>query len=195
MSERSVQVGAKWLPETCSRADLAVLLGLSTRAVSDLAARGILVQAAQKGWYQTKASLDAYHDQLRRQAAGRGGELNLSDERAKREAVEREIAEINLGKIKGEVLALDEVSEAWSGLVKKVKAMFLGFPSKARQTIPHLTAHDQETLRQLAVDGLNDLAEEVEAGLIGADADEMRTHEDEGAPRARKRARKGRSSS
>lgn len=195
MSERTVQVGAKWLPETCNRADLTVLLNINTRSVTDLAARGLLVPAAQRGWYQTKPSLDAYHDHLRKQAAGRGGELSLSDERAKREVILREKDALELAKIKGEVLSLAEVADGWTGLVKKVKAMFLAFPSKARQTIPHLTAHDQETLRQIAVDGLNDLAEEVEAGLIGADADEMRTDENEGISRPRKRARKGRSSS
>jgi hypothetical protein len=163
--------------------------------VRDLAARGILVPAEKKGMYQTLPSIHGALERLRAQASGRGADQELNKIRAQREEINRERDAIELAKTKGEVLTLDEVSEGWSGLVKKVKAMFLGFPGKARSTIPYLTAHDQETLRQIAVDGLNELADEIEMGLVGADADKMRTDEHEGLSRARKGARSRRSAS
>ena len=173
-----VETGGKFLPEVCSRADLSVMLDISVRGITDLAATGVLVRAEQKGFYQTVPSIHAYIGKLRAQAAGRGGALNLNDERAKLAQVERQAAEIRLASTRGEVLTLKEVSEAWTGLVRKVKATVLAFPSRARSTIPHLTAHDQETLRQIAVDGLNELAEEVEMGLVGAEPVELMVDED-----------------
>jgi hypothetical protein len=37
-----------------------------------------------------------------------------------------------------------------------------------------MTAHDQETARQLVYDLLNTLADEIEAGLVGADPAPLR---------------------
>jgi phage terminase Nu1 subunit (DNA packaging protein) len=153
---------------------MAAMLGISVRAVRELAANGVLVRAPQRGHYLTLPSLHGYHDRLRNQAAGRGSSTVLADERAKREAVEREIAEINLGKIKGEVLTLVEVTERWTGFAGIMKRHVLALPSKLRQTIPHMTAHDQETARQLVYDLLNTLADEIEAGLVGADPAPLR---------------------
>jgi phage terminase Nu1 subunit (DNA packaging protein) len=168
-----------WLPATCSKADVAALLGVSLRAAGDLAATGVLVQAEQRGFYQVLPSIHAYHDRLRASAAGRGSSTALADERLRNESVQREMNELKLAEIKGEILTLSEVSGAWTAYTRLVKAMFLAMPGKARSTIPHLTAHDQETLRQIAVDGLNELAEEIEVGLVGADAEEMRPPTDE----------------
>lgn len=171
---RDVTVGGSWLPETCNRADLAVLLDIGVRGVTELAATGVLVPAAQRGFYQTLPSIHAYIGKLRKQAAGRGGELSLNDERAKREKIGREREEIELAQLRGEVLTLDELSSAWPALCLKVRGILLAFPSKARGLVPHLTAHDQEKLRQMAVDGLNELADEVEAGIVGASPEELR---------------------
>jgi phage terminase Nu1 subunit (DNA packaging protein) len=168
-----------WLPATCSTPALAALLGISVRAVRDLGASGVLLPAKGRGRWQLLASVHAYHDRLRNQAAGRGANTSLVDERAKREAIEREIAEIRLAEIKGEVLTVAEVSSMWTAFARKMRGLMLAFPAKARSTIPHLTPHDQQTLTELMRDALNDLADEVEQGLIGAEPEPLRA---EGEP-------------
>jgi phage terminase Nu1 subunit (DNA packaging protein) len=153
---------------------MAALLGLSVRAVRDLAAQGVLTPAVGRGRWRTLESLHASIDRLRNQAAGRGANTSLVDERAKREAIEREIAAIKLAEIKGEVLTVEETSAMWAALCRKFRGLMLGFPAKARSTIPHLTPHDQQTMTELMRDALNDLADEVEQGLIGAEPEPLR---------------------
>lgn len=164
-----------WLPATISQAEIAELLGISTRVVRDYVSRGIIVSSPQPGRYLTQASIAGYLTSLRNKAMGRGGEdgPSLADERAKSEAVNRRIAEIKLAQLQGEVLTLDEVSAQWSQLCAQMRAAVLALPSKARSTIPHLTPHDGEVLRTLAREVLSMLAEEVEGGVVGAEAREL----------------------
>lgn len=168
-----------WLPATCSTPALAALLGISVRAVRDLGASGVLIPAEGRGRWQTLPSTHGYLARLRNQAAGRGASTSLVDERAKREAIEREIAEIKLAEIKGEILTVAETSAMWSALCRKFRGMMLAFPAKARSTMPHITAFDQATMTEMMHDALSELADEVEQGLIGAEPEPLRA---EGEP-------------
>lgn len=164
-----------WLPATVSQAELAELLGISTRVVRDYQSRGIIVLSPQPGRYLTMPSINGYLTSLRNKAMGRASEdgPSLADERAKSEAVNRKIAEIKLAQLQGEVLTLDEVSEQWSLLCAQLRGAVLALPSRARSTIPHLTPHDGEVLRTLAREILTLMAEEVEFGVIGTDAKDL----------------------
>ena len=71
------------------------------------------------------------------------------------------------------MLTLVEVSDAWTSFARSMKAAALALPAKFRASVPHLTAHDQETARQLIVDMLSALAEEVDVGVVGAEASEL----------------------
>ena len=43
---KSKSVAGHWIPETCTKRDLSVILDLSIRTLTDLAATGVLVPAA-----------------------------------------------------------------------------------------------------------------------------------------------------
>lgn len=165
-----------FLPNTCSKADLAQIFDISTRAVTDWDSRGVLVRARAKGRYMTLPSVHAYIAALRTQASGRASSTgkSLSDERAETEKVQREIAQINLAKLKGEILTLEEITVSWTAFAGLVKQAVLAIPGKARQTIPHLTAHDAEVLRDVCRGLLLDLSEEAEATVIGGDGEEVK---------------------
>lgn len=162
-------------PSTSTVNELAELFGIAPRVVRDYQSRGVLVPSAQKGRFQTLPSIQNYLTSLRNKAMGRASEdgPSLADERAKSEAVNRRIAEIKLAQLQGEVLTLDEVSAQWSQLCAQMRAAVLALPSKARSTIPHLTPHDGEVLRTLAREVLSMLAEEVEGGIVGAEAKDL----------------------
>lgn len=170
-------IAGHWIPETCTKADLSVLLNISIRALSDLDAKGVLVRAPKAGTYLTKPTLEAYVGRLRQTAAGRSAEVSnpAAEEKAANERVIRQINEIKLAQIKGEVLTLGEVTDSWSAFAAQVKAAILTIPGKARTSIPHLTNHDGETLKQMCRDILNDLAGEVEAGVIGGNPKDVKT--------------------
>ena len=165
-----------WIPATCSKRDLSVLLDLSIRTLTDLAATGILVPAAKNGTFQTGPSVKNYIDKLRKAAANRADEQRnpLNDERMADVRVNRQISELKLAQLRGEMLTLDEVTESWGRLAAMMKSAALAIPSKARTQIPHLTAHDAETLRTLMKDMLNDLADEAVDSAVGAEPDDLR---------------------
>jgi phage terminase Nu1 subunit (DNA packaging protein) len=164
-----------WIREQCTKADLSKLMNLSMRSLRDMDSRGKLVRAPKAGLYMTVATLNACWDHLREVAAGRLRETEspLALERLKNETIERQIREITLKKLKGEVLTLEEVDESWSTFAGMIKSAVLNIPSKARMKIPHLTAHDQLTLRTIAVDMLVDLAAEVDASVIGGSSKDI----------------------
>ncbi len=169
MAPRRAQ-GAEWLPETCSKSDLAVILGISTRSVSDWDTRGVLIRAAG-GRYQTLASINNYIGALREKKAGRksldSGE-KLSEKELNQQVV-RQINEVKLAQLRGDVLTLDEVAESWGKFATAVKGAVLSVPTRARKTIPHLTPHDGETLKRICRDILTDLARRTSEMVIGGD--------------------------
>jgi phage terminase Nu1 subunit (DNA packaging protein) len=172
VSKQSKPAGA-WIPEACSKADLAVVFGVSIRTVSELDQRGVLTRSDKRGQFVTRPSIDAYITTLRRTAAGRTEETKskLTDERLATERVSRQIQEMKLAEMRGEILTLDEVSEAWVKVASFIKRSMLSVPSKARTVLPHLTAHDAETLKTLIKDVLNEAADEAaDAASLGADA-------------------------
>ena len=150
-------------------------MGISMRTLTDMNARGLLVRAPKTGLYLTVPTLEACWAHYRGVAADRSREMNspLAIERVKTLTVERQILEITLDKLKSEILTLDEVKEAWSTFASQLKAVMLTVPCKARTRIPHLTAHDQETLRNLVKDMLVDLAAEVDASVIGGSGKDL----------------------
>lgn len=164
------------LPEVCTKADLSILLDVSVRSLSDLDKRGVLVKAPITGAYLTLPTVYAYMKRLRDAAAGRGesAETPLHVERLAREKIGRRREEIELAQIEGEILTLAEVSENWTAFGNKVKAAFLGLPTKFRQKLPHLTAADGEVMRKTVRKILQDLAKEVEASVIAADPKEIK---------------------
>lgn len=169
-----MSAGGEWIPATCSRADLSILFGVSIRTVDNLIATKVIVPAEQRGMYQTLPSVVAYLEDLRNKAAGRSKDTMLAEERAKQAAVEREMSEIKLAQIKGEVLSLDEVATGWSSILQRVKGDMLALPAQLRSLIPHFGAHEQETARTLVRDVLNNMADEIEIGVVGTDAKGLR---------------------
>jgi phage terminase Nu1 subunit (DNA packaging protein) len=176
MVKSTKKVAGNWIPDICTKPDLSLLLDISIRALGDLDAKGVLVKAPKNGTYFTRQSIKNYIEKLRNAAAGREeGRTNpLNDERVASERISRQIAELKLAQMRGDILTLDEVSESWSKFATAVKTAALSIPSKARTMIPHLTAHDAETIRTLVKDMLNDLADEVEASVVGGDPDHVK---------------------
>lgn len=171
-TEAATQAGPNnGLQRYVTRKQMAALMDMSDRKLTDLVSMGLAVQGENNRQFDAQKTLNNYIGHLRKQAAGRATSngLNLSDVRAEREAVERQISEIKLAKLRDEVLLFSEVSESWSALAGRVRQAFLAMPGKMRATIPHLTAHDAETIKRLCRDELNDLANEVEDTVIGGD--------------------------
>lgn len=163
------------LPQTCSKSDLAHILGISVRSVTDWDQKGCFRRAQGRGRYELVSSVNGYTAMLRESAAGRASStgMSLADERARTESVVRQIKDLELARLKGETLTRDEVSESWSLFAAAVRAAVLSIPGKARSSIPHLTPHDADVLKHMCRDILLDLAEEVEAAVVSGEPAEI----------------------
>lgn len=156
-------------------ADMSRLIGINYRAVQDFAARNILVRSPGRGLWMMQ-SVTSYCEHLRKLAQGHATSTgtSLADERALRERTLREIDDIKLRQMKGEFLQLDDVSQAWAGLARMFRIAVMSVPGKARASLPHLTAHDTETMKQLCREVLENLSEEIEGdGALGATPEEL----------------------
>ncbi len=174
-NQRKAEHGS-WIAETCTKTDLSILLGLSVRTLTDMAATGVLVPGAKKGTYQTTASVQNYVKRLREVAAARSEEQRnpLNEEKLQTERVIRQLKEIELAERRGDMLSLDEVSENWTAFARKVKAAFLGLPTKIRQKLPHVSTADGEIIRKTVRRVLQDLAKEVDASVIAGDPKDVK---------------------
>lgn len=163
------------IPPTCSKADLANLVGVSIRSITDWDQKGVFTRAVGRGRYETVKSVNGYIAALREQAAGRASAtgLQLTDERALTEQVVRQIKQRELAKLMGETMTVPEIEESWSLFAQTVKAAVLSIPGKARSSIPHLTPHDADVLKHMCRDILMDLSEEVEASVMSGDPGEF----------------------
>lgn len=183
---------ADFLPQTCKVSDLAAILGVDKRTVQNLAQAGIVKRAPrQRGVYLTLESLNAAFEHYRKIAAGRTDDDELADLKLRAQLADTETKELKRDELKGNVLSVDEVASAWTVVGTSFKRKLLTIPSRSRGLIPHLTTHDQETIRVHITDLLIELGEEVELGVIGANPEPLHDKATKRKATPRKRAKKG----
>ena len=122
---------------TCSGKELGWLLGCTDRAVRMLCDKGVVIRAS-RGRYRLE-SVHRAVEHYREVAAGRGGEgamLDLTTERAKLAAVQREQIELKIAIQRRELLRRDEVMSTWGPIVLGFRGRALGWPSKALFVCP-----------------------------------------------------------
>lgn len=158
----------RW-PETVDIYRLSEILGISTRALRDYRARGVLVPAAERGQFMFLPSVQAYAEHLRQVAERDGGKGDaLVKVRIESETVKRQIAEITLEKAQAQFLTQDEAAAEWERLAGILRDGVMGIPGKASAALPRLTPHDVDMLGLLARETLTMCAEDAE-GIVGAD--------------------------
>jgi phage terminase Nu1 subunit (DNA packaging protein) len=158
----------KW-PDTVDIYQLSEILGISTRALRDYRARGVLVPAAERGQFMFLPSVQAYAAHLRQVAERDGGKDDaLTKVRIESETVKRQIAEITLAKMADRFLTNDQAAAEWKRLAGILREGVMGIPGKASAALPRLTPHDVDMLGLLAREALTMCAEDAE-GVVGAD--------------------------
>ncbi len=116
------------------------LLGVSGRTVRDLAKRGILSKSGNG--FPARESARAYCAHLRAQAAGRGGSVNLTQERVRVAREQADSLALKNAIARGEMLSAREVERAWSSVLRDVRSAMLALPSRIQQRLPHLSKDD-----------------------------------------------------
>jgi phage terminase Nu1 subunit (DNA packaging protein) len=123
-----------------SGATLAVRYGVSTRQISLLAERDLLVRApdGQRGFLEHASTL-RYIEHLRKAAAGRSG---ISDRRAKLIDAQTQKLRIENGIKRSQFWKALEVIREWADVWREVSAKLLAIPDRIASRIPHLSRFD-----------------------------------------------------
>lgn len=172
---------------TCTVAEFAQDIDMNPRGVRDLIGKGIVVRN-ERGRVKLVESRHRYINSLRETKAKHGG--SLADARAK--LAEAQLVEQNLKNLKltGDLISIADAQVAWGKFGAVVRSSILSIPSRARQVMPHLTAHDGQTLRGLCVDVLTEAAENLDGGdVVGSSRDDLAADRDEIAIPPRQAAR------
>lgn len=152
-----------------SGSELAELFGVSRRTVSEFSERGI-IEKVGRNRFSLQRSIKLYCEHLRSVAAGRGGDgtQELTAERARLAREQADMTAIKNAVARRELVAVSEVERAWSQICRKVRNAILAVPSRARQTLPHMTNFDVEQIDREIRDALTGLGED--DGVAGIEA-------------------------
>lgn len=128
---------------TVSSKVLSEIIGVSDRRVRQLGEEGVFIRAA-KGRYKLAESVKNYILTLRLANDSdnipiEDDELDLEQEKAKKERVNRLIAELKLAKMKGEVHSSKDVENVMMDMLSSFKSRLLNVPAKVS---PILTQRD-----------------------------------------------------
>lgn len=123
---------------------LAKVLKVNDRTVRDLHERGLVVKL-KRGKYDLCASVSLYVEHLRDVASGRGDEdssISLTQERARLTREQADERELRNKALRGDLVSAEAVKREWVDVLRVVRSKILAVPSRVRQSLAHLTAHD-----------------------------------------------------
>lgn len=108
---------------------MAKLLNLSPRRIQQLAEEGILVKL-NRGKYKLVVSVQQYIQQLQVKDGGADAEVDYFGERALHERAKRQMAEMNLSVMKGELHRSEDVSHVMNDMIAAFRSRVLAIPTK-----------------------------------------------------------------
>jgi phage terminase Nu1 subunit (DNA packaging protein) len=144
-----------------SEADLADLIGVSTRRIRALASEGVIMRVGRgAAAFDRRDAVRAYCASMRDKAS-RGvavmDELKTEKIRQAREAADK--LALQNAAARRELVPATEVQATWSGILRDVRASLLAVPSRCGAKLPHLTPHDVSEIDaelKAALEGLAD---------------------------------------
>ena len=128
-------------------ADLAEILGVSKRAISDYVERGIIVKTGRNR-FDLRKSVQLYCEHLRGIAAGRGGDNvdTLATERARLAREQADQAAMKNAAMRKELIPAAEARQEWVSIARRIRNVVMSVPSRCRQMLPHLTTYDVDLI-------------------------------------------------
>lgn len=147
-------------------AQIALLLGLTTRRVNQLAEEGVTVRSGH-GAFDGPASIQNYVASVANRAKDGEAALNKEYEDARLRKEQADNFEIRNAKLRKELLPIDEVSRVWSEQISEVRSGMLAVVSRVRQRVS-LSAEDAVVLDEEIREAMTRLADGID--IYDADA-------------------------
>ena len=145
---------ATGLPKSVNADQLAALLGIQTRTISELVRRGAAVKSGA-GRYDLAKSVRAYILDSR----GKAKRADLEAEKVRLTKAQADAQELKVQEAQGRLLSSADVERQWSSILRDVRSAVLALPSRVQQRLGHLSAADVSALDLEIRDLLTELAE------------------------------------
>lgn len=151
-----------------NKTDLAEILGLTLKGVDDMVRRGCPYVRKGSGrgreWqFDTAAVREWREDRIRaEQETSRPKVVNLEHERLLKLAAERALAELELARVSGEMVRIDQVVETVDQDYANVRARILLIPNKLAPRVPRIRTVAEA--RKLLHDELREVLHELSSG-------------------------------
>lgn len=150
-----------------NRSDLAEILGVTVSAVDGWLRRGCPQVAAggrgRASKFNTAHVVEWLNERARRDSQSSTGSISLDEARQRKTAAEAELAELELGHARGELVQIDTVAELLEATLSTVRLRLLSVPAKVAARVAPLRQPAQ--CRRI----LEDEFAEVLAELVGGD--------------------------
>lgn len=137
---------------------MAKLLNLSARRIQQLAEEGILVKL-NRGKYKLVVSVQQYIQSLQARDGGSDTEVDYFGERALHERAKRQMAEMNLSVMKGELHRSEDVAHVMNDMIAAFRSRTLAIPTKlAAQLVGKKMPVILQMLGDAVYEALNELS-------------------------------------
>ena len=150
-------------------AELAMLLGLTTRRVNQLAEDGVMVRIGH-GEFDGPESIQAFVEQAANRGKDKDAQIDKEREEARLKKEQADHWELKNARLRNELLPIDEVVRVWSEQISYVKSGMLSVVPRVRQRIS-LSNEDAEFIDQEIRKAMTKLADGVD--IYDADADDL----------------------
>lgn len=176
-------------------AQLAALLGLTTRRVNQLAEEGVVVRAGH-GEFDGPASVQAYVERERNRGKDQEGKIDKEREEARLKKEQADTQELKNAKLRKELLPVEEVTRVWSEQISSVRSGLLSVVPRVRQRLS-LSPEDAVEIDKEIRDAMTKLADGID--IYDADLGDLEEGDGDPSPAAEDQAlgvdRKGNSPS
>lgn len=167
-----------------TRSELAEFAGVSVNTVDAWVRRGCpQVAAGARGRasaFNTAAVVEWLQARARRDATASSETISLDEARQRKTAAEAELAELELGHARGELVQIDTVAELLEATLSTVRLRLLGVPAKVAARLAPIRTPAK--CRRILEDEFADVLSE----LVGGDEISARVVRRDGEKRARK---------
>ncbi len=146
---------------------IAKLLNLTERRIQQLAKDGIIPKSV-KGKYDLIGCVRGYIRYLQDRAFGQDiGTVDYHQEKARLTKLQADEKALLVEQLRGKLLLLDDVSDAWIEMIANARAKLLGIPTKiaARLAVIENTAEVENFLKEVIYEALTELANHHESEL------------------------------
>ena len=125
-------VGLSLSDGVCTQAELSEVLGITRQRVGQLVQEEVLAYAFGAGKkFRLGESVRAYMEyRLRSDGASPGAVARYNEEKAEHEAVRRQMSELRLAVLRGELVRTEDVEKCWESLVTACRGVLLGLPGR-----------------------------------------------------------------